>query len=309
MSRPDRESGAALQTLSDDLAAAAEHTAASVVAVNARSRIASSAVHWRPGVIVTADHTVRREEDITVTLGGGSTVPATLAGRDAATDVAVLRIEATGVPTAEFAETGSLKVGHVVLQVGRTGATGYTASFGVVGAVLGPWRTWRGSEIAQLIQLDMAIHDGFSGSPLVDTRGRVVGLNTSGVARGMALALPPAVVNPVVDALLAKGRIARGYLGVGLQAVELPATLSRKYDPPRQAGLVVLTVDPDGPGGRAGLQLGDVIVDLDQRPVADVRDVLGLLGPERVGATVTLGVLRGGAPTTIGVAVAERPRR
>jgi S1-C subfamily serine protease len=155
----------------------------------------------------------------------------------------------------------------------------------------------------------LAIHDGFSGSPLVDAEGKVVGLNTSGLARGLAVALPVAVVDPVVDALLAKGRIARGYLGVGLQPVELPPALARKYDTPRRTALVVLNVDPDGPSERGGLQLGDVIVDVDQRPVADVRDVLSLLGPDRVGSAVRLGVVRGGAPIAVSVTIAERPAR
>jgi S1-C subfamily serine protease len=305
-----RERSSTLETLSDDLAAAVERAAASVVAVHARPRIASSAVLWRPGVVVTADHTVRRDEAVTVTLSDGRSVAATLAGRDGATDVAVLRIAANGVPVADFAAPGSLNVGHVVLQVGRTGSGGHSASFGVVGAMVGPWRTWRGAEIARLIQLDLAIHDGFSGSPLVDAEGKVVGLNTSGLARGLALALPVAVVDPVVDALLAKGRIARGYLGVGLQPVALPPALGRKYDPPRQSALVVLSVDPDGPSERGGLQLGDVIVDVDQQPVADVRDVLSLLGPERVGSALRLGVVRGGAPiAAVSVTIAERPAR
>jgi S1-C subfamily serine protease len=298
-----------LQALSDDLVAAAEHAAAFVVAVNARPRIAASGVHWRPGVVVTAHHTVRRDEDITVTLGDGRTLPATLAGRDPATDIAVLKVAASGSPAAQFAEAGTTKVGHIVLQVGRTGDAGYSASLGVVGAIVGPWRTWRGADIEQLMQLDLAIHDGFSGSPLVDTRGRVVGLNTSGLARGAPLALPVSVVHRVADALLSKGRIPRGYLGVGLQPVEVPSALASKLDPPRRSGLIALAVDADGPGARGGLQLGDVIVAVDQQPAADIRDLFALLGPDRVGATVSLDVLRGGAPVRLNVLVGERPAR
>ena len=298
-----------LQMLSDNLADAVDHAAAWVVAVNARPRIAASGVHWRPGVVVTTHHTVRREEDITVTLSDGRTVPATLAGRDAATDLAVLRIDGSGVPPASFAEPGSLKVGHVVLQVGRTGSAGHSASFGVVSTIVGPWRTWRGAEIDQLFQLDLAIHDGFSGSPLVDSQGNVVGLNTSGLLRGTPAALPLSVVNRVMDALLTKGRIARGYLGVGLQPVEVPSALGGKLDPPRRTGLIVLAVDADSPGGRGGLQLSDVIVAVDRQPVADVRDLLALLASERVGSTVAVEVLRGGTPHTIRVTIAERPTR
>ncbi len=309
MSASRREHSGALQALSDDLVAAVETVAASVIAVNARPRIAASGVHWRPGVVVTTDHTLRREEDITVTLSDGRTVPATLAGRDAATDLAVLKIDGSGVPAARFAEPGSLKVGHVVLQVGRTGSAGHSASFGVVSTIVGPWRTWRGAEIDRLFQLDLAIHDGFSGSPLVDTEGNVAGLNTSGLLRGTPAALPLTVVNRVIDALLAKGRIARGYLGLGLQPVDVPPALGGKLDPPRRTGLIVLAVDGDGPGGRGGLQLSDVIVAVDHQPVADVRDLLALLAPERVGSTVAVDVLRGGTPQAVRVTVAERPTR
>ncbi|HXQ28583.1 MAG TPA: trypsin-like peptidase domain-containing protein [Gemmatimonadales bacterium] len=293
-----------LEQLSDDLAAAVERAAQTVVAVNGRPRIAASGVLWRAGVVVTAHHTLRREEDLTVTLADNRTVPATVAGRDGATDLAVLKLDAPG--SAEFAD-GAVKVGHLVLQVGRTGSAGHSASLGLVGAIVGPWRTWRGGEIESLIQLDLAIHDGFSGSPLIDTSGKVVGLNTSGLGRGVALALPVPVVNRVVDGLLAKGRIARGYLGVGLQAVEVPAALAAKFAPPARSGLIALTVDADGPAGRAGLQLGDVIVTVAGQPVADVRDLFALLGPERVGATVVLTGLRGGAPLELKVTVGERP--
>src|SRR2546428_1757777 len=232
MSATHRERSDTLQALSDNLAAAVHRSTACVVAGTARAHIAASGVHWRPGVVGTTHHTVRREEDITVALSDGRTVPATLAGRDAATDLAVLRIDGSGVPPASFAEPGSLKVGHVVLQVGRTGSAGHSASFGVVSTIVGPWRTWRGAEIDQLFQLDVAIHDGFSGSPLVDAQGNVVGLNTSGLLRGTAGAPPLSVVNRVMDALLAKGRIARGYLGVGLQPVEVPPTLGGQLRPP-----------------------------------------------------------------------------
>jgi S1-C subfamily serine protease len=294
-----------LEQLSDALAAAVERAAKAVVAVNARPRIASSGVLWRPGVVVTANHTLRREESITITRADGRTVPATIAGRDPASDLAVLKLEADGIP--EFAAPAELKVGHLVLQVGRTGDTGHRASLGLVGAIVGPWRTWRGAELETVIQLDLAIHDGFSGSPLVDTRGRVVGVNTSGLGR-MPLALPVTVVNRIVEALLSKGRIARGYLGVGVQAVELGA-LGDKFTPPRRAGLIALSVDPEGPAGQGGVQLGDVIVTVNAAPVDDPRDLVALLGPERVGATVALAMLRGGGPLTVTVKIAERPAR
>jgi S1-C subfamily serine protease len=146
------ETGSALLALSNDLATAVEKAGHAVVAVNARPRTPSSGVHWRQGVVVTADHTVKRHQEITVTLSNGNTVPATLAGRDPGTDLAVLKLESADVPVAEVSNTSSLRVGNVVLAVGRGGNSGLSASLGVISALSGAWRTWRGGQIDQLVR-------------------------------------------------------------------------------------------------------------------------------------------------------------
>ncbi|OLE45056.1 MAG: LuxR family transcriptional regulator, partial [Cyanobacteria bacterium 13_1_40CM_2_61_4] len=210
-----------LLSLSNDLAGAVERAARAVVAVHARPRLASTGVHWRPGVVVTADHTVRTDDDLRVTRPDGRTVPATLAGRDPATDLAVLRVADLAGPPAERGDPARLRVGHVVLAVGH----GPRASWGVVSTLGEAWRTWRGGEIDRLIRLDLTLYPGFSGGPLVDARGDVVGLVTSGLARQLELAVPASTVERVVEALLATGRVARGYLGIGLQPVMLPEAL------------------------------------------------------------------------------------
>ena len=299
-------SGGPLAALSDDLAAAVDTVGRSVVAIHARRRIPASGLFWRPDVIVAAHHTIQRDDDITVTLHDGSTASATLAGRDPSTDLAVLRLaDATG-PAAAAAD-GAPRVGQLVLALGRPGNS-ITASLGIVSAVGGEWRTWQGGAIDRFIRLDLSVYDGFSGGPLVDATGRVVGLNTSGLARATALTVPASTVARVADQLLTRGHVARGWLGIATQPVRLPPPLQRSLALETDGGLVVVNVEPDSPADRGGLLIGDILLALDDRPVRDPGDVLAALGGDRIGQAVTLRVARGGRAEQVGVTVGERPR-
>jgi len=290
----------ALLSLSNDLATAVERAAPAVVAVHARRRLPSTGIHWRPGIVVTAEHTVRTAEDITVTMADGRSMPAVLAGRDPGTDLAVLRVADAGSVVATPGDDAALKVGHMVLALGY----GPRASWGVISA-LGPrWRSWRGGDIDRLVRLDLVLYPGFSGGPLVDAAGRVVGLNTSGLARETRLALPVTMVTRVADELLRKGHFSRGYLGLGMQPVRLPAQLGLG-----DSALIVVMVEPSGPAARAGVLLGDVLVALDGGPVGDLDDVQARLGSDRVGAEIPAVVLRGGVRTELRITVGEQPRR
>lgn len=295
----------ALLSLSNDLAAAVERAARAVVAVNARPRIPSTGVHWRPGIIVTADHTVRADEEITITRPDGRTVAATLTGRDPGTDLAVLRVQDIDLPAAELGDPGSLKVGHIVLALGH----GPRASWGVVSALGGRWRTWRGGEIDQLMRLDLTLYPGFSGGPLVDVEGRVVGINTSGLSQRLELAIPVTTVTRIASELIDKGHVSRGFLGVGLQPVRLPEESRRALTTPAEIGLIVVSVQPDGPAAKAGLLLGDVLVALNDASVAVTDDVQAVVGAHRVGSTLTATILRAGAPAEVRITVGERPPR
>ena len=293
----------ALLSLSNDLAAAVERAAPAVVAVHAR-RLPSTGIHWRPGIVVTAEHTVRTAEDITVTMADGRSLPAVLAGRDPGTDLAVLRVADAGSVVATLGDDTALKVGHMVLALGY----GPRASWGVISA-LGPrWRSWRGGDIDRLVRLDLVLYPGFSGGPLVDAAGRVVGLNTSGLARETRLALPVTMVTRVADELLQKGHVSRGYLGLGMQPVRLPEPLRAQLGLGAGA-LIVVMVEPSGPAARAGVLLGDVLVALDGGPVGDLEDVQARLGSDRVGAEIPAVVLRGGVRTELRITVGEQPRR
>jgi len=289
-----------LAGLSQDLSSAVELVGRSVVAINARRRIPSSGIVWRPGVVVSASHTISRDEDIGVTLASGRTAGATLAGRDPTTDLAVLRLEDAAVPPVERGDDTDLQVGRLVLALGRPGP-GITASLGIISAVGGEWRTWQGGRVERFVRLDLAIYDGFSGGPLVEAGGKVLGLNTSGLSRAMALALPASTVDRVTDQLRTSGRVRRGYLGLAVQPVQLPEPLG--------LGLVVVKLETGGPAEQAGLLLGDILTALDGQELADPADILAALGTERVDKPIEVQLLRGGAPKTIAITVGERPTR
>jgi S1-C subfamily serine protease len=243
-------------------------------------------------------------DDITVSLPDGSSVTATLAGRDATTDLAVLRA-APGHATIGRAPADALRVGAIVLAVGRPGAS-VTASMGVISAVGGEWRTWQGGRIDRFVRLDLSIYDGFSGGPLVDGGGRALGVNTSGLSRASAIAIPGATVDRVVDELLARGRVARGYLGLGMQAVRLPEEAARRLGT-SDVGLMVVSVEPSSPADAAGILLGDVILTFDGESVGDPTELLALLSPERIGKAIPAKVLRAGEARTISITLGERP--
>ena len=279
-------------SLSNDLAGAVERTAPALVTVHARRRLPSTGIHWRPGVIVTADHTVRTGEDITVTTPDGRALPAVLAGRDPGTDLAVLTVKDAGSATAALGDDAALKAGHLVLALGF----GPRVSWGVVEEVGPRWRSWRGGEIERLVRLDLTLYPGFSGGPLVDASGSVVGLNTSGLARDARLAVPATTVTRVADQILKTGHVPRGYLGLGMQPVRLPEALRGRLGLTGETGLIVVTVEPDGPAAGAGVLLGDVLVALDGAPVGDLEDVQACLGSDRIGAVVPALLDPGGHP-------------
>jgi len=289
-----------LTALSDELAAAVERAGQAVAAVHARPRFSSSGVFWRPGVIVTAEHTIRHEEDIKVTLPDGSNAPATLAGSDAGTDIAVLRIEGSGAGAAPLARAAEPVPGNLALTIGRSEDSGVNATMGIVSAVSGPWRTWRGGRLDRYIRLDLTMYPGSSGGAAVNTAGEVIGIATSALSRIAGVAIPASTVDRVVEEILSRGRVARGYMGVGLQPVELPD---------HHKGLIVLSLAPEGPAAKAGVLIGDIFVSLGGQGVADTDDIQGVLEAHGVGQSVEAEVLRGGQARKLAIAVGERPRR
>jgi len=302
--------GGVLTALSDELAAAVDKGSQAVVSVDARRQRPASGIIWPSGsgIVVTADHVIEREEDITVTLASGQKVPAAIAGRDPGTDVAVLRLalsSGAAPALAELAPPDSVKIGHLVLALGRPGGAPM-ASFGIVSALGGSWRTERGGIVEGYVRADVTLYPGFSGGPLVDTQGRVVGLNSWYLARGQELAIPSQAVGTIVQTLLTQGRVRRGYLGVTSQPVQLPAALRQSLGLTQKTGLMIVGVEPGSPAEKGGLLLGDVLISVAGQPVSDAEALQAALGPGAVGKATTIGVIRGGERKDLGVTPGER---
>jgi S1-C subfamily serine protease len=296
----------ALTQLSDKLAEVVERVAASTVVVNARPRISSSGTLWAPGVVVTADHTIQHDE-VRVRLPDGNEEKATLVGRDRATDIAVLRVDSEAAAPL-FADLNSVKAGHLALSVGRT-EQGVTATMGIISTIGGAWRTWRGGLIDHFVRLDVALYASSSGAAVADADGAVFGIATTGLSRTSAIAIPRSTIDKVVAELLRRGRVARGYLGIGLQPVPIPAHLKDKLELGQDGGVILLSVEPGGPADSAGLMIGDVLLKLNGQPVSDTDEMQTALGSEAVGSTVTLHLLRGGEVKAVEATVGERPRK
>lgn len=274
------------------------------VRVEARRRLPASGVIWSPdGVIVTAHHVVEWDSNITVGLPDGRSVSARLVGRDPATDIAVLRADAAGLDAAPTAEAEGLRVGHLVLALGRPGRT-VQATLGIVSALGQAWRTMGGGQIDRYLQTDTAMYPGFSGGPLVDAAGRVLGINSSALLRGISLTVPVATVRRLAETLLAHGRVPRGHLGVKVQPVRLPPAAASQLG--QETGVLLLSVEGGSPAERAGLHLGDTIVSLDGQPVRDIDDLMALLSGDRVGSSVPVRVLRGGEVRDLTVTIGDR---
>ncbi len=292
-----------LQNLSNALAGATETAGAGIVRVEARRRMSASGIVWSvDGVIVTAHHVVQRDDNLQVGLPDGQTVPATLVGRDPTTDLAVLRTEAKNL-TPWARATDGMQVGHLVLALGRPGQT-VQATLGVISALGESWRTSAGGLIDRYLQTDVVMYPGFSGGPLVNAEGQLVGLNTSALLQGVSLTVPTVTLERVVGMLLTHGRVRRGYLGVSTQTVRLPAAIGQQLN--QETGLLLVAVEPGSPAEEGGLLLGDTIVALADVPVQHHDDLMTQLSPDRVGTSVLLRILRSGQLQELNVMVGER---
>jgi S1-C subfamily serine protease len=299
---------AELVALSNALALATDRAAASAVAVHTEPRGSSSGVVWRQGVIVTAEHALRRDEDIQVTLPDGRVAAASLAGRDASTDLAVLKCAEATSPAEQATDVSSMKPGSLLLVVGRTRASGPVAALGAVSLVVAERRAWTGADLAPYIRLDIGVQPTAIGGAVIDAHGRVIGIATPRFARFGSIAVPAPTVNRVVDVLLQKGRIPRGYLGVGLQPVRLPDALRRTLKRDDKTAAIVLEVEPEGPAHKAGILIGDIFVALAGHVVTRLEDVHGQLGAESIGKSLPIKFLRGGALQEANIVVGERAR-
>lgn len=296
-----------VKTLKDVSSALAETVAAaeqSVVRVEGRRRLPASGIVWASdGVVVTAHHVVQRDERLRIGLANGEAVSAELIGRDPTTDLAVLRAQFSGIAAPAWAQVDELRVGHLVLALGRPGER-VMATLGIISALGEGWRTPAGGELDPYLQTDVVMYPGFSGGLLVNATGEALGLNTSGLLRGVSLAVPYRSLDQVVAALLEHGHIRRGYLGVSVQPVRLPKGLAQDLD--QETGLLLVGVEPESPADQGGMLLGDTIVAMDEKAVRHMDDLLAQLSGDRVGTSVNVRVLRGGEFKNLKVGIGER---
>lgn len=340
MTQEQSEAMEAAWAASEGLADAAERAAAATVLVDARRRLPATGVVWPTAassggaVVVTADHVLERDEEIAVGLPDGSERAATLVGRDPRSDLAVLRVEGE-LAAAELAPAGENRVGQLVLALGRPFPGDVQASAGLLSAVgvhpVGRVRmrqAWAGHgehgehgggrrrrrvavrrEPAAgglgYLRPELTFYPGFSGGPLADARGRVIGVNSSHLARGAGLAIPSAAVTPIVTALLTTGRVARAYIGIASQPTALPEALAEKVSG-QTVGLLIVGVETESPAGAAGALVGDILVAVAGEPVGGAEELAAQLGPERVGQQVALTLLRGGEPHELPITLGER---
>jgi S1-C subfamily serine protease len=294
-----------LSELSEALAGAVERAGGSIVRVDARRRQSASGIVWSDdGLVLTADHVLERDEDLAVGLPNGQTVAARIVGRDPGADLALLRAEASGLTP--LVQGAAPQVGHLALIVARPGAGGLATSIGVVSALGGPARTGRGGQLERFVRTDATFYPGFSGGALVDTRGEMLGLATSGFGRGAGLVIPLETIQRVAAALLSPGRVRRGYLGLSSQPVALPAGLRTAQALDQESGLLVVGVEPGGPAERAGLLIGDLLLALAGQPLGGTEDLRAALGSDSVGQSIAVGLIRGGERRELTVTIGER---
>jgi S1-C subfamily serine protease len=298
-----------LINLSNELAGVVQTVDSHIVSIRARRHYPSSGVRWSPDVVVTADHTIQRDEDITVTLAEGKSVDATLVGRDPGTDLAVLKVKAPGSSAAQLSRAETVRVGELALVIGRSPDSGVNASLGIISANSGQWRTWRGGQLDAYIRLDAKLFPQSSGGAVVNARGEIIGIATSGLSRIAGVAIPTSTVASVTENLLQRGFVPRGYFGIGVQPVPFSEDLRKKLSIPNRSGLIVLTVEPGGPADEAGILIGDIVTSIGDVLIEQADDLQKYSNSGLVGKSVNISYVRGGALKESPVTVGERAGR
>lgn len=294
-----------LVELSDALADAAEKAGKATVLVNARRRMPASGIAYASDLILTADHVVEREEGIKVILANGAEVSARVAGRDAGSDLAVLKLERSTSAVAEATKSPA-RLGQIALALGRPSPDGIEASLGTVSAIGGPIRTGRGGMLEWYLRTDSISYPGFSGGPLVAADGTVLGLNTSGLANGAAVTVPADIAWRIADTLVQHGRIKRGYLGIRSQTVDISDALQKALQREQATGLLIVGVENGSPAAKGGLIVGDILVGVAGEPVLQHDELFTRLSGDVVGKSIPIDLIRGGQPQTLNIVIGEK---
>ncbi len=294
-----------LVELSDALADAAERAGRSTVLVNARRRMPASGIVFGNDLVLTAEHVIERDEDLSVVLADGAEVQAKIAGRDAGSDLAVLKLERDVENAAEITKSPA-RLGQIALALARPSRDGIEASLGTVSAIGGPVRTQRGGMLDRYIRTDSISYPGFSGGPLVAPDGTMLGLNTSGLSNGAAITIPADIAWSIADTLSKHGQIKRGYLGIRSQTVELSSAAQDALKRKQATGLLVMSVEKNSPAARGGLIVGDILLAVAGNPVLHHDELFARLNGDVVGKPTPIEILRGGQPQTLDIVIGER---
>lgn len=291
-----------LVQFSDALAARVEFTKPTAVALRLAHERYVSGIVWRPEAIVASEQSLPRRDEFEVVIAGGAVTTAKVAGRDSSTNIAVLRVQE---PLASSSITTSeARAGAVVIAIGADGTGGASARLGVVNTAGPEWHSSRGGLIDRRITLDVRLARSEEGGPIFDAAGNCIGMSTFG-PRGQVLVIPAATIDRIVPTLLKDGRVARGWLGVTLQAVAVPDALRETVD--QSSGLMVMSVVEHGPAAQAGIVAGDIIVSVDRTSTHRFRKIARYFGSESIGRKAELRVIRSGAVITVKTTIAERP--
>lgn len=293
-----------LEELSTAMADAVENAGKWTLKVNARARMPASGIAFAADLVLTADHVIEREEDISVHTSEMEQIPAKLAGRDPITDLGLLKLERAVLSPAQLAAEPA-QIGQLVLAIARPTQSGLEASLGVVSAIGGPVRTSSGGVLERYIRTDSIAYPGFSGGPLVNAGGQIVGVNTSGLGRGAALTIPADLAWRLADTLARHGQIRRAYLGVRSQPVELPEASIQQLGRNQTTGLLLVGVEYSSPAGYAGLMVGDILVGIGDTPISDHDELYACLSSDLVGRNENITILRGGQLMKVNVKFKE----
>jgi len=298
-----------LGSLSQALVELVAKTSDGIVAIKAGAYRTTSGVSLEGNMIAAANHAVKRDSGIPLQTASGAQSTAMVIGREPGLDLAILRVDDLPVRPLPSRDPAAIRAGDLLTVVGLTTDAGPSASLGIMGAVGGSRRTWRGGTLDQFLRLDVNLYPSQSGAAVVGADGALLGMATPALSRHSAIAIPASTLNRVADELLRQGRIRRGYLGVGTQAVPIPSSLREKLGLEYEYGLILLSVEPDSPAEKAGWQLGDILVKLNGTPVLDVEELQAVLRGDSVGRQASALLIRGGEKFEGAVTIEERPKR
>jgi len=297
------------QQLSKEISESVARAGRAVVAVDGGTGHTSSGILWRSNLVLTAAHTIRQNADIHIIPRPGYSVSAQLAGRGPGADVALLRTnQEIGGDYAEFGDTGALAVGEIVVAIARTRRGNLVASSGILSGLMGEWQFGR-TRIDRFIRPDLTLYSGFSGGVLIGADGKVLGMNTSGVARGKPITIPSSTLTRIAEELSERGHLRSPYIGVVMQPVPIPESLQKASGVTAASGLLVMHVEASGPADNAGVLLGDVLIQLDEERFDDLSDFQDILRRSGINQDVKATLIRGGQKVELALKIGERPLR